>query len=379
MNKVSFRSLSHSVKIGILSITSIVLVGATMISGVKTVLADATCGTISDCTAQINTNNNAVAQLRTEAASFQDAINHLNAQIGQLQSAIDSSTTQQSNLQDQIVAAQKEIARQKAILSSDIKTMYVDGTPTTIEVLATSRNLSEFVDKQEYRTVVQNKLQETLKTIATLQAQLQSQKVEIDALLVRQNSQKAELATAYSQQANLLSYNEGQQSNYNSQTAANQGKLNALIEAQRRANNSTTSGGYYFIRFPGSAGGFDPGNYSYANAGFGMSTAPGCVDNDGPDRWGYCTRQCVSYVAWAVEASGRSAPMNYGDAKSWVGEARARGLLVSSPQHGDVAISTAGTWGHAMYVESVSGNQIFVSQYNAQLTGRFSTQWRTYQ
>ena len=375
----SLRSLSHKAKIATLGFTSLVLVGASLISGSKTVLADATCVSISECTSQINTNNNAVAQLQTEAASFQDAINHLNAQIGQLQSAINDSTTQQNKLQDQIIAAQQEITRQKAILSSDIKTMYVDGTPTTIEVLATSKNLSEFVDKQEYRTVVQNKLQETLKTIAALQVQLQSQKLEVDALLVRQNGQKAELATAYAQQANLLSYNEGQQSNYNAQTAANQGKLSALIEAQRRANNSTTSGGYYFIRFPGSVGGFNPANYPYANAGFGMSTAPGCVDNDGPDRWGYCTRQCVSYAAWAVEASGRSAPLNYGDAKSWVGEASARGLLVSMPQHGDIAISTAGTWGHAMYVESVSGNQIYVSQYNQQLNGTLSTQWRTYQ
>jgi surface antigen len=64
-----------------------------------------------------------------------------------------------------------------------------------------------------------------------------------------------------------------------------------------------------------------------------------------------------------------------------VGAARAHGVPVytSNPQPGDVAISTAGTWGHAMYVEAVSGNSIYVSQYNQQLTGQYSTQWRTYQ
>jgi surface antigen len=54
-------------------------------------------------------------------------------------------------------------------------------------------------------------------------------------------------------------------------------------------------------------------------------------------------------------------------------------VYTSNPKPGDVAISTAGTWGHAMYVEDVSGNQIYVSQYNQQLTGRYSTQWRTWQ
>ena len=112
-----------------------------------------------------------------------------------------------------------------------------------------------------------------------------------------------------------------------------------------------------------------------------MSTAPGCVDNDGPDKWGYCMRQCVSYAAWAVERSGRTAPRYYGNAKDWVSAARNDGIPVytSNPQPGDVAISTAGTWGHAMYVEQVSGNQIYVSQYNQQLNGQYSTQWRTWQ
>ena len=111
-----------------------------------------------------------------------------------------------------------------------------------------------------------------------------------------------------------------------------------------------------------------------------MSTAPGCVDNDGPDRWGYCTRQCVSYAAWAVERSGRNAPMYYGNAKDWVWAAQRDGVPVytSNPQPGDVAISTAGTWGHAMYVESVSGSQIYISQYNAQLQGEYTTQWRNW-
>jgi surface antigen len=89
----------------------------------------------------------------------------------------------------------------------------------------------------------------------------------------------------------------------------------------------------------------------------------------------------VSYAAWAVERSGRKAPSYYGDAKSWVRAAMNDGVPVytSSPQPGDVAISTAGAWGHAMYVEAVNGNQIYVSQYNQQLSGQYSTQWRTFQ
>ncbi len=109
-----------------------------------------------------------------------------------------------------------------------------------------------------------------------------------------------------------------------------------------------------------------------------MRLGPGCVDGDGPDRWGYCTRQCVSYAAWAVERSGRNAPRYYGDAKNWA-DAGSR-YRVSSPQPGDVAISTSGTWGHAMYVEAVGEKNgqaaIYISQYNAGLQGEYSEEWK---
>jgi surface antigen len=69
--------------------------------------------------------------------------------------------------------------------------------------------------------------------------------------------------------------------------------------------------------------------------------------------------------------------MYYGSAKNWVNEAPAS-WIHREPQPGDVGISTGGTWGHAFYVESVEGNRMYVSQYNQQLTGRYSTQWRTF-
>ena len=113
-----------------------------------------------------------------------------------------------------------------------------------------------------------------------------------------------------------------------------------------------------------------------------MADAP-CVGPprtpDWQDAWGYCTRQCVSYAAWAVERSGRVAPRFYGSAKYWVDAAPASWIHLD-PLPGDVAISVSGYWGHAMYVEEVSGNKIHVSEYNNHLTGRYdNTRWVRYE
>ncbi len=359
------------------AVTLGLLISYTTFPGVKKAWAAATCSTIADCTDQINASKNAVNDLKNQAVSYQDAITRLQSQINLLQSAINANQAEQTRLEGEIAKAQAEIDYQKAVLGTDLRTMYIEGQMTPIEALATSNNLSDYVDKEEYRRAVQNSIQVTLDKIAKLQADLNSQKEQVTKLLADQRSQSAQLADARNEQSNMLNLNKSQQASYNAQTAQNQSKLNALIAAQRAANNSAPAGTYSFVRFPGSVSDFSPSAYPYADSGFSMSTAPGCNDNDGPDPWGYCTRQCVSYAAWAVKASGRTPPMFWGNAKNWDDRARAAGIPVyGTPQVGDIAVSNSGTWGHVMYVEQVSGDQIYVSQYNAQLNGRLSYQWR---
>jgi len=353
------------------------LISYTTYPGVQRATAEASCSTIAECTNQINANKNAVNDLKNQAVSYKDAVSRLQSQISIVQIQINDSKQQQAQLEQEIASAQQQINDQKALLSNDLRTMYIDGQMSTIEALAVSDNLSDYVDKEEYRTRVMSAIQDKLEKIAKLQIELQAKKADVTRLLGEQQSQANQLSADRAEQARLLSLNQSQQSAYNAQTAANQSKLNALIAAQRRANEAPSAGGYAFIRFPGAARDFNPANYEYADSGFSMSTAPGCNDNDGPDKWGYCTRQCVSYAAWAVEASGRTAPRGWGNANKWDDRARAAGIPVyGTPQPGDIAVSNSGTWGHVMYVEAVSGDRIYVSQYNQQLTGQFSYQWR---
>lgn len=373
--KILHRNKLTSGLVAILVVTSAIIYGGF-------VYADSISDQINNLQAQNAQNQQNVNALSVQADNYQDAINKLDAQINTLQQQIVANQNKEQELQQQITQAQTDLDKQRKTLGENIKAMYLEGDISTLEILASSNNLSDFVNKQTYRNAVQDKIRITLDKINALKQQLVSQKNAVDALLAQQQSIRAQLANDVAQQSQMLAYTEGQKAAYTQQIKANNSKIAALIAQQIRANNSTVSGGIYFLRFPGPVSPHDPNSndYPYAGAAFSMNTAPGCVDNDGPDRWGYCTRQCVSYTAWAVERSGRSAPMYYGNAKDWVAAARNDGIPVytSNPQPGDVAISTAGTWGHSMYVEAVSGNQILVSQYNHQLTGQYSTQWRSY-
>lgn len=358
--KVSQR-ITTRFNVGILALSSAVLVGGSFLPSIRqVVLADSFQDQISQLQQENANTQSTVNGLQAEAASYQDAIARLQAQISGLQASINDNLAQQVSLQQQIVAAQAEIDHERAVLASDVKAMYVDGTPTTLEVLATSKNLSEFVDKQEYRTTVQNKLQDTLKKIAELQKQLQTQKAKIDQLLKEQQAQQAQLDSDRATQTGLLNYNEGQQAAYNSQIQANNSKVSQLRAAQAAANRQLGGGV--------TAGDPNHGGYPsvYANA----------AQDSLVDSWGLYNRECVSYTAWKVYQTYGHMPYwgGVGNANQWPGDARAAGIPTSTtPKVNSVAIWNVGYYGHAMWVEAVNGDgSLWVSQYNFDYNGHYS-------
>jgi peptidoglycan hydrolase CwlO-like protein len=364
MAKNVSRSIFRRLNLVLLGVSSLVLVAAALLPGLRSmVLADSFDEQIKALQNQNSATQSIVDNLQAQASSYQDAINRLQAQISGLQASIDANVAKQADLQNQIVQAQQEIDRQRAILASDVKAMYVDGTPTTLEVLATSKNLSDFVDKQEYRTAVQDKLQDTLQKIADLQKQLQAQKTEVDQLLATQKQQQQQLASAQAEQSSLLAYNEGQQAAYNQQIQSNQSQI-ASLRAQQLAANRALGGSVV-------AG--DPGHGGYPSRWDAPVPQDSLVDS-----WGMYNRECVSYTAWKVYQTYGYMPYwgGVGNANQWPGDAQAAGIPTGyTPKVHSVAISMRGAYGHAMWVEAVSGNMIYVSQYNYDLAGHYSEMW----
>jgi surface antigen len=342
-------------------LAAIGLVVVSAFSIVSVVHADIYDQQINSLQAQSNSAQGLVSGLQSQAGSYQQAIDQLNSQISGVRVQIAANEAQQANTQVKIVANQNEILGKKASLSASIKAMYLDGQASTIEQLATSKNLSDYIDKEAYRSAVQNQLNNTIKEINAIQVQLEKQKSEVDQLVATQKMQNDQLSAAQYQQAQLLTYNQGQQAAYNNQIAANSGKIADLRKAQIAAN----------ARFIGSAG-------TGPTCGGGYPGKWCNIAQDSViDSWGMYNRECVSYTAFRVAASGRNMPYwgGTGNANQWDDNARRAGYRVdSTPEAGAVAISNRGAYGHAMYVESVNADGTFnLSQYNAALDGRYST------
>lgn len=145
-------------------------------------------------------------------------------------------------------------------------------------------------------------------------------------------------------------------------SAQRQRQISQLITAQLAANQ----------RLGGTIVAGDP-----HHGGYPAKWDTAAQDNT-TDSWGMYNRECVSYAAWKVYQTYGDMPFwgGVGNANEWPGDARRAGIATgTTPCVHSVAISMRGYYGHAMWVEAVKGNMIYVSQYNYDLHGHYSEMW----
>ena len=346
----------------------------------------ASCSTASDCQSQINSlsaqNDSAksqLADLEAKAGSYQAAINALQAQIASLQAQINDNIALQAQLTAEIAEKQHELDLQKQGLGQDLKAMYVSGQMSTVEMLATSKNLSEYVDAATYSSAVQNKIQQTVSAITLLQQQLNAQKQKVEQLLVALHDQQAQVAASRDEQTRLLTMNQDQQASFNATIAANKAQIDELRKQQAALIQVNTTG----VRIPpmsgGSGGycdnGYGNGRYPFVWCNASMDTVPTI-----PYSSDTINRECTSYAYWYFsQVEGHADFRAYGNANRWA--ASSNYPVHDAPKDGGIAVETAGYYGHVAIVQALPGEtyagqtvpagEILVSEMNYDWAGHF--------
>lgn len=307
---------------------------------------------------QINASKQRIKELQAQAQTLQVKIEGLTAEISTANDQIRLTQVKLEELADRLVRTQAELDRQKGLLKASLRALYQKKGASPVELLIASESFSDFISNQEYLDRLQTSVKDSADEVVKLKQQIQAEQDEQKALLVEQENQRNILATKQQEQQQLLEQTKGDQRTY-------EGLVAGLLAQQQQVNAAL----FAAIRLESGNG--NNGGYPYNDYAFSM-TPGGCGPGEGPDRWNYCTRQCVSYAAWAVERSGRQAPVGYGNAKNWVNVAPASWQF-NTPQAGDVGVATGGGYGHVVYIEQVYGDGTMrISQYNAQLTGSYS-------
>lgn len=307
---------------------------------------------------QIDQYNAEASRLAGEANTLQNEVARLDNEKAKIQAQLDITQAEHDKLVADIQANEKKIANNQQALGKTMADMYVDDDISPLEMLASSKNIADYVDKQTQRSSVRDSLSATITEIKRLKAELEKQKVEVQQKLDDMTSQRNLLASKQAEQQSLLDNTKGQEAAYQRLSAEGQAKRQELERQQQIAIAAA-------LKAAGVGGGAVAGDPSKGGYPAYLANAP--MDTL-VDPWGMYNRECVSYTAWKVYQKNGRMPYwgGVGNANQWPGNARAAGIPTgSTPRAGSVGVMSAGYYGHVVWVESVNGDgTINISQYN---------------
>lgn len=311
-----------------------------------------------------------IEQLQNEIGSFQQEAARLNAQADTLQRALSVLTNEKNRIQAQVDLTQakhdklvqeieenqKKLEKQKRVYAERVADLSANTKTSPIELLAGSQSIGDYIRGDAYQSSIQDQIKSAIKMVKELKVKLAKQKKEVEVVLADQQKQRDLLASKEAEQAKLLADTQGQEAAYQNVISQKNSQVSSLRAAQAAAMRSG-SGAENIVY----------GSSSYPWMDSTMAYDDYCQYYSGgsaADPFGYCKRQCVSYVAWKLNTDGRGnrGYSQLGNANMWSGGGSLVATELVAP--GDVIIWYVGGYGHVMYVESVAGGNVHISQMN---------------
>lgn len=367
LRTATIASLSPAKRVALAVIAVLLMVSLPVQMIQQSVSADKYDEAIQALQNDIDNYNNQIAELQDKADTYENAAAKLQNEVNAIQAQINLSQEKYNKLVQQIADTEQQIEDNQDALGSTIADLYVEGQVSPIEMLASSKNISDYLDKQEYQSSIRDELTATISQIKKLKADLEKQKTDVTRVLGDQKNSKNALEAKKAAQQDLYNRTKGEEAAYNSLVASNKTKQAQLREEQQAAIAAAiaNSGGATVIE-----AGAAP-NYPWNGSNCPMIGyySTGGVDGNGTDGYGYGCRQCVSYAAWRVARETGYYPVNWGNATNVPESAQAAGYDIGyTPKAGSLAVmrgTASAPEGHVVWVEADNGDgTLIVSQYN---------------
>lgn len=261
------RSTTPTFKQTITRALTVLVILAVALVPLKMVSAETLGEKITNLQAQIDQSQAEADRLRSEGDSLQNALAILTAEKNAIQTQVDLSQAKYEELTKKIEENQKRLEKQQNVLGGTVSDLSVESTTSPIELLAGSNSIGDFIDRQEYRSSVQEQIELAIMTVKKLKAELAKQQKEVEDVLAQQKVQRDQLAAKEAEQASLLAATRSQESAYQERVGSLK-EQKAQAEAALAASLNTRS---YTVS---PAGYVNAGAVVGAVGSTGMSTGP---------------------------------------------------------------------------------------------------------
>ena len=191
--------------------------------------------------ADIDANNNRVAELSEQVDSLEVKVSQLEAEIAAANGEIELTEVKLDELRANLKQAEEDLERQKELLKATLQAIYERSGATTFELLMATDSFTEFLNEQEYLGQLQSAVKQSTEEVIRLKAQIEAEKKEQEELLEKQKQQRAVVDAKRQEQQAILTETQGQEDAYRA-LVSNQ--LNQLEEAEEELAALLAAGSY---------------------------------------------------------------------------------------------------------------------------------------
>ena len=314
---------------------------------------------LQDVDAEIAEYEDEIEELREEEDSLENQLEILDTEIERAEAAIAQTEQEIAEVQATIRDTEEELAQTEELIKEHGRTLYKEGSPSTLEVMFASENFTDFINRQEYLERTKDGLNDAAREVVALKEELEAEEADLEALQTEQQQERTSIESRIAEREQLLEETRGEEERYQELVQEQREERERLEEEQRQMYAEMAAQAQSQDQFVDYS---DSSTYPWDDKPY-PCWGPECVDP-----WGLYYGECVSYTAWKVESTGRFVPHfgGQGHAKQWPDTAAQHGIESgSTPKEGSVAVDMAGPWGHTMYVEEVHDDgRIHISEYN---------------
>lgn len=279
-------------------------------------------------------------------------IETLEKEIVEIEGRIEKNQEIADSLAKEIEETTAKLLSQQEALAKLLVEIHFEDQPDAISMLAGSKSLSDFSEKQARAETVRAQISLSANAVKHTKEELENKKAQIDQIIADAEAQRAQIDANRKKQEQMKTQYEEDAETFDEKARAAQKIMAEEIAKEIAKNNATgrvvasgTNSYPYQNRCP-QENWYFTGRYLYGYGGY------------------IC--ECTSYAGYKAYEYYGVTISSWGNAKYWGNSALAHGYTYdSTPEAHTVGFSTAGTYGHVVWIETVnSDGTVDLSEYN---------------
>lgn len=211
--------------------------------------ADELRNELSAIESDIRQSEERIAELQERENTLENQLAILDEDIGRVENELTQTRQEIELTQQAINETEADLARTEEMVKESARDLYKQGSPSTIEIVFSSENFNDFLNRREYSERTKDRLNEAASEVRELKKELEQKQDDLGSLESEQKARQSELTQRQQDQQELVEETRGEEERYQERVQRqqqeyeeSQRELQQIVECTSRGGTWTDSG-----------------------------------------------------------------------------------------------------------------------------------------